>query len=236
MLKDKQHECNRQAAAFGKLLARPMQPHLKSVPIGLQSLSLDSDRDALLYVPKNYQVDKPAPLVLMLHGAGGNANAGLAPFLRQADEAGLILLAPASHLKTWDMLYGEYGADITFINQALTETFSRYAIDPAHIAIEGFSDGASYGLSVGVTNSDLFSRIIAFSPGFMAPKKQLGKPQIFISHGKRDNVLPIARCSRQIVPQLQLAGYDVVYQEFNGFHNVPTAIANSALHWLNHQN
>ncbi len=232
MLKNKQQEQNRQAVAFGKLLARPMQPQQKSAQVGLQSLSLDGNRDALLYVPKSYQADKPAPLVLMLHGAGGDAPGGLAPFLQQADDAGLILLAPASRLKTWDMLYGEYDADIAFINQALILTFSHYAVDPAQIAVEGFSDGASYALSVGITNGDFFSHIIAFSPGFMRPQKQQGKPQIFISHGKWDNVLPINRCSRKIVPQLQHANYDVVYQEFDGFHTVPTGIANSALEWF----
>ncbi|MBW4564982.1 MAG: phospholipase [Mojavia pulchra JT2-VF2] len=232
MLKDKQQEQNRRAAALGKLLARPMQPQQKSTTVGLQSLGLDSERDALLYVPKSYQADKPAPLIVMLHGAGGDARGGLTPFLHQADDAGLILLAPASRLKTWDMLYGEYGADIAFINQALMQTFNRYAVDPAHIAVEGFSDGASYALSVGITNGDLFSHIIAFSPGFMAPQMQQGKPQIFISHGTWDNVLPIKRCSCKIVPQLQRADYDVVYQEFHGFHTVPTEIANSALKWF----
>ncbi|WP_017314222.1 alpha/beta hydrolase [Mastigocladopsis repens] len=112
------------------------------------------------------------------------------------------------------------------------QTFSRYAVDPAQIAVEGFSDGASYALSVGITNGDLFSHVIAFSPGFMAPKKQHGEPQIFISHGKWDNVLPIDRCSCKIVPQLQRANYDVVYQEFNSFHTVPTGIARSALTWF----
>lgn len=231
MIKDKQQEQNK-ASAFGKLLARPMQPQRKSAPVGLLSFALDGKRDALLYVPKSYQADKPAPLVLMLHGAGGDARGGLAPFLHQADDAGVILLAPASRLKTWDMLYGEYGADIAFINQALLETFNRYAVDPSHIAIEGFSDGASYALSVGITNGDLFSHIIAFSPGFMAPQQHQGKPQIFISHGVWDNILLADYCSRKIVPQLQHANYNVVYQEFNGSHTVPTRIANSALAWF----
>lgn len=31
----------------------------------------------------------------------------------------------------------------------------------------GFSDGASYALSLGLPNGNLFSHIVAFSPGFM---------------------------------------------------------------------
>ncbi|OUL18895.1 phospholipase [Nostoc sp. RF31YmG] len=232
MIKDTQQKQNVQPPYQGRLLARPVQPTLEPTSHGLQTLGLDGDRDALLYIPKSYQVERPAPLVLMLHGAGGNAQGGLSPFLNFADSQGIILLAPASQQTTWDLLHGGYGPDIAFIDQALGQTFSRYAIDPARIAIAGFSDGGSYALSVGITNGDLFSHIIAFSPGFMAPASMHGGSRIFVSHGKWDNVLPIERCSRKIVRQLKDANYDVVYQEFNGIHTVPVKIASSALAWF----
>jgi predicted esterase len=168
----------------------------------------------------------------MLHGAGGNAHQGLALFQHLADASGLILLAPDSRDQTWDIILGGYGSDIAFIDSALEQTFSRYAIDPARIAIAGFSDGASYALGVGITNGDLFTHVIAFSPGFMAPVAQRGEPRLFISHGKWDKVLPIDRCSRKIVPQVQQAGYDVVYQEFDGSHVVPETIARAAVTWF----
>jgi len=84
----------------------------------------------------------------MLHGAGGDARGGLTPFQNLADATGLILLAPASRRQTWDVLVGGYGPDIALIDQALAQTFSHYAVDPTRIAIEGFSDGASYPSSV----------------------------------------------------------------------------------------
>lgn len=220
-----------QAASEGRLLVRPKSP-TGTAKIGLQPLGLDGKRDGFLYVPPTYQAQRPAPMVLMLHGAGSNARNGLAPFRHLADAFGLILLAPDSRYQTWDIIVGGYGADITFIDSALEQTFSRYAVDPARIAIEGFSDGASYALSVGITNGDLFTHVIVFSPGFMIPVEQRGKPSLFISHGKSDNVLPIDRCSRKIVPQLERAGYDLRYQEFNGSHTVPGEIADSALAWF----
>ncbi len=232
MTKDRQKKGGRIAAEEGRLLARPFSQPTGAAPVGLQPLELSADRDALLYVPTGYQASRPAPLVLMLHGAGGDARGGLTPFLRLADAAGLILLAPASREKTWDVITGQYGPDIALIDQALALTFSRYAVDPAHIAIEGFSDGASYALSVGITNGDLFTHVIAFSPGFMAPKRQIGLPRLFVSHGTRDSVLPIDACSRKIVPQVQRAGYDVLYREFDGPHTVPPEIVRSALTWF----
>ena len=83
---------------------------------------------------------------------------------------------PDSRGPPWDVLEGGYGPDVAFLDRALELTFSRCAIDPARIAAEGFSDGASYALSIGITNGDLFSHVIAFSPGFMAPKEPWGKP------------------------------------------------------------
>jgi predicted esterase len=86
-----------------------------------------------------------------------------------ADEAGLVLLAPESRGTTWDVLRGGYGPDVAFIDRALEQTFGRYAVDPRRLAVGGFSDGASYALSLGITNGDLFGHVLAFSPGFMAP-------------------------------------------------------------------
>lgn len=219
------------SAAQGRLLSRPTQSPATGAP-GLHPLGLDGQRDGLIYVPKTYRVTRPVPLVLMLHGAGGDAEGGLKVLQNLADPFNTIVLAVDSRQPTWDILRGSYGRDIAFMDRALAQTFSRYAINSNRVAIAGFSDGASYALSVGITNGDLFSHIIAFSPGFMAPAAQEGRPRLFISHGKGDTVLPIERCSRRIVPQLQQAGYDVQYREFNGPHTVPREITREALNWF----
>jgi phospholipase/carboxylesterase len=127
---------------------------------------------------------------------------------------------------------GGYGPDVAAIDGALEQTFSRYAVDPARVAVAGYSDGASYALSLGVANGDLFTHILAFSPGFMAPAVQTGSPRIFVSHGTRDRWLPIERCSRRIVPQLERAGYEVRYREFEGGHVVPPEIGREAAVWF----
>jgi phospholipase/carboxylesterase len=201
-------------------------------PAGLQPLGLEGARDGLLYVPAGYRAERPAPLALLLHGAGGDARHGLDLLQPLADEAGLLILAPASRGRTWDVLLGGYGPDVAFCERALAGVFGRYAVDPERIAVGGFSDGASYALSLGLTNGDLFTRIIAFSPGFMSPAEQRGLPRLFISHGTRDEVLPIDYCSRRIVPRVRRAGYDLRYREFDGPHTVPPAIAREALDWF----
>lgn len=199
---------------------------------GQQPLNLGSERDGLVYVPAGYRADRPAPLVLLFHGANGRARGGIGLLQPLADAAGLILLAPDARGRTWDAVLDQFGPDIAFIDRALAQLFARYAIDASAVTVGGFSDGASYALSVGLTNGDLFSRVLAFAPGFMAPAERRGLPEVFIAHGTRDEVLPIDRCSRRIVPQLQQDGYQVRYREFDGPHVVLPEIAEEAVGWL----
>lgn len=189
-------------------------------------------RDGVIYVPAGYTPARPAPLVVMLHGAGGSAAGGLRPFEGLANERGFVLLAPESRAMSWDIRWGSFGPDVEFIDRALARVFRACAIDPARIAVEGFSDGASYALALGLANGDLFRRVVAFSPGFLVLSDPVGKPGVFISHGMRDDVLDIDRSSRAIVPRLRRAGYEVRYQEFDGGHRVPPEIATEAATWL----
>lgn len=220
------------AAEKGRLLSRPSKPTKAAAKSGLHSLSIDKNREALLYVPKGYKSEKPAPLALMLHGAGGNAQHGISLLQNFAEETGIVLLAPKSLHASWDVIAVEYGVDVRFIDLALKNVFERYHVDKLRLAVGGFSDGASYALSLGVINGELFSHVIAFSPGFMAPTGQSGKPCFYISHGTEDRVLPIERCSRKLVPQLKRAGYDVLYREFNGPHTIPMDIAQESIRWF----
>jgi predicted esterase len=66
----------------------------------------------------------------------------------------------------------------------------------------------------------------------MVPVGQRDSPRIFVSHGTRDGWLPIDRCSRRIVPQLERAGYEVRYREFEGGHVVPPGIGREATDWF----
>ena len=206
----------------GRLGSRPEQIAVPpSATPGRHPLGLDGQRDGAFLVPGGIDPAKPAPLIVALHGAGGIANHTLDLVAAQAEQHGIIVLAPESRGPTWDVIRGGYGPDVAFIDQALTKIFGLHPVDPARIAVSGFSDGASYALSLGVMNGDLFDHILAFSPGFLVPTTTADTPRIFISHGIHDEVLPIDPCSRRIVPALRRAGYDVDYHEFDGGHVVP---------------
>ena len=104
-------------------------------------------------------------------------------------------------------------------------------IDPTRISSAGFSDGATYALALGRLNGTLFRNIVSFSPGVLIPISPRGVPPIFISHGTRDEILPIDRTSRRFVPELERTGYKVEYHEFDGLHSVPPEIVALAMLW-----
>jgi phospholipase/carboxylesterase len=164
--------------AEGRLQARPTGAASGAAPVGLRELGPGGARAGYLYVPQTYRAGSPAPLAVLLHGAGEDARDGLALLRAQADAAGLILLAPTSHEYTWDILVGRrYGPDVAALDRALEHAFSRCAVDPGRVAVGGYSDGASYALSLGIANGDLFTHVLAFSPGFLAPPGRRGRPR-----------------------------------------------------------
>jgi phospholipase/carboxylesterase len=214
------------------LSARPQgEPRQTPVP-GQQALGLEPVRDTLLYFPPGLEPGQPAPLIVLLHGAGGEAAGGLSLLGGLAEANGIVVAAPSSRDSTWDGVRGAFGPDVLLINRALERIFTLVSVDPRRIAIGGFSDGASYALALGLANGELFSKIVAFSPGFAPPAPRHGKPRIFVSHGDADSVLPIDRTSRRLVPALKADGYDVTYREFQGPHTVPPPITQDAVDWL----
>lgn len=62
----------------------------------------------------------------------------------------------------------QYGPDLLYIRNALTTTLKRYNINRSKVALAGFSDGATYALSLG-TSGGPFNYVIAFSPGGYVP-------------------------------------------------------------------
>ncbi len=172
---------------------------------------------------------EPRPLLVFFHGAGGSARAGLALVGDAATERGVLLLATTSAAATWDLLVGDLGRDVALLDAALAEVAAGARV--RRVAAGGFSDGASYALSLGIANGDLFDAVLAFSPGFAAPPARVGSPRIWITHGTGDRVLPVDRCGRRVSRQLAAAGHAVTYEAFDGGHVVPADRLAAGLDW-----
>ena len=214
--------------------ARPA-PHLEARPRADVTTSLPQGITALHNGAYAYRPAKtgagPLPLLVLLHGAGGSARRFLETFRGEADRGGYLLLSLQSEAVTWDLIVdaagkrggkGEpgFGGDIARSDQLLLDLFRRVAIDPRRIVLAGFSDGASYALSLGLANPKLFHGIIAMSPGFfVAPPAFDPKQRVFITHGRRDEILPFAQ-ARRIADLLETTGVALRFKPFDGPHSV----------------
>lgn len=224
-------------APGGEITARVSAPTQPSSQHGLQRI----EGGAQLYVPDSISPDRPAPFILLLHGAGGRGENMIRRFRDEADKRGIILLAPDSADRTWDVMASmgdnpgrmpSYGRDPARIDAVLKEAFARCNIDPRKVAIAGFSDGAGYALSLGAENAPLFRHVMAFSAGVLMPFSAEGKTRVFISHGTKDRIIPIDSPRNDIIPALRSAGFDVEVHEFDGGHEIPPEIMKQALDWF----
>lgn len=221
----------------GRLVAQPGRLLLPGIRRGV--FTLGPPPQPLAYVPRAVDPLKPAPLILLLHGAGQQARGILDRMAPAADRRGAIILAPQSEKSTWDVIrsFGSgggpaFGADTARVNDSLAALFAQFTVDPAHIAIAGFSDGASYALSLGPRNQQLFTHIMAFSPGGVAPFSDPAKAKVFISHGTQDQILAYPNTAEGIVPGFKSAGFAVEFVTFDGPHQFREPEIAKAMDWF----
>jgi predicted esterase len=201
-------------------------------PVGQSPLGLSDDgRDGVLYVPKRYRDDVPAPLLVMLHGFAGWADEMKSTFAL-AEEFGVVVIAPESRALTWGQAAPGFDVDVKYIGAAYRKVTGLVNIDPDRVALAGRSDGAGYALSMGLAYGDIFNHVIVFSGGMMNPIRRKGRPKIFIAHGTNDQQMPIVLTGRKYAAVLEEEGYEVVYREYEGGHGTPPAIAREAFAWL----
>jgi phospholipase/carboxylesterase len=174
------------------------------------------ERGFAFYVPERYDARADWPLVVALHGGGGNGREFLWTWLREARSRGFLLLAPSSAGSTWSMT----GPDVDAVRLArlLDWLGERWRIDRARMLVTGLSDGATYALLRGLAADSPFSAIAA-GAGVLHPAnlangnlvRARGKP-VYLVHGALDWLFPVvlARTARDL---LRRAGAALTYEE-----------------------
>ena len=212
-------------------------PVLQAKPAAVQ-MALKAGRtrltnQALAYVPNG--VAGPAPLIVLLRGGATDADEFLDQFRSEADRRGAILVALEPAGATWSLKddgHGgaDFGSDPAALDAALAALFARAPIDPARIVILGHSDGASYAISLGLSNPHPFKGIVAMSPGMAwRPPAVDASQRIFITHGMRDTTLPFKNTRDTIVPGLEAGGLKVQTHWFNAGHDVNRLMVSEGL-------
>lgn len=220
-----------QGPLTGRLSFRPgAAPVAGALPAGRHELAFDDNgREAVLVVPDGLDTDAPLPLLVMFHGAGGEANRVLPHLVPHARARRFLLLAPQSMFPTWDVVIGGHGPDLQRLDRALSTVAAHFRLDPARLAFAGFSDGGSYALSLGLTNGDVASHVIGLSAGFMNTFSQAGAPRVFLGHGRADRQLPIESSAHAHAKRLLDSGYDLTLQPFDGDHVIVPWVVGRAI-------
>lgn len=221
-------------ALTGRMNFRPgaAAPAAEPLPPGRHGLSFAEGREAVLVVPEGLPVDAPVPLLVMFHGAGGEANRVLPHFVAHARARRFLLLAPQSMYPTWDIVIGGHGPDLERLDAALSRVAEHFPLDPARLAFAGFSDGGSYALSLGLTNGDVASHVIGLSAGFMNTFTQAGTPKVFLAHGRSDSQLPIETSAHTNARRMLESGYDLTLQPFDGDHVIVPWVVGRAVEFF----
>lgn len=192
-------------------------------------LGLPDERDTLLIVPEGLDTSKPVKLLVMFHGASGWAEKVLPFFREHAEKNKFLLMIPQSTYITWDLTVGGNGPDLEKLDKALHKVNSHFNLDRNHFGFCGFSDGASYSLSIGLSNGETVSHVIAMSGGFMNLYVPRGRPLVFIAHSPEDEQLPMDTSGLYHYNELKKVGYDVEFFEFHGNHVIHPHVVEKAM-------
>ncbi|MGE3537723.1 MAG: dienelactone hydrolase family protein [Candidatus Tectimicrobiota bacterium] len=197
--------------------------------VGIQRYDVAGPRGAYTcYVPEAYRADRLWPLLLALHGAGGNDEDFLWTWLKHAKSRGYILVSAKSFGPTW------YPWDAQSLLLMLEAVQARYHVDPQRILLTGLSDGGSFSYDVGFAFPERF-RALAVVAGILRPHERVQQAPalpVYIVHGERDQIFPVAYV-RLVVEQLRQWGHQVTYRELPGFgHAYPPGENPAILDWF----
>lgn len=173
-------------------------------------------REYRVYVPKGHDVSRPAPLVLMFHGGGGNSRSTMKEtgWAATADAQGFVVAFPdgirqdpsspprfRGNGQSWNdgstrtslVAVAQGVDDVAYVRALLAHLKARVAVDPRRIYATGFSNGASMTFRLGHELSDVFAAIAPVAgcdwPGQPAPTRAL--PLLVIT-GDADPLNPVA--------------------------------------------
>ena len=170
---------------------------------------------AVVYTPSD--TSRRYPLLLVLHGAGINdesawvltdpkgEHAGLAPSLLRTGQApaelaeNFVVVAPYSAGK--HSFYDDSRSKLLqFLNWFLSTT--DYPLDPAKIALFGFSDGATVAIELATTGR--FQSVVIAAYGFSGEKLPLRALEllrdlpVWVFHSADDVIFPVAYSDRLV--------------------------------------
>ncbi len=209
---------------------------------------------AVLLTPDEIDDDRTYPLITVLHGAGRQDEMLLKGCQGEPERRQAFFLIPRSLHMTWDLIaLGVSGGaaldpaagsptserpDLDFLEYAYDLIWRRFPVDPERQGLLGYSDGASYGLSLGLSNPDIFRAVMAWAAGFLAIDgnaipEGARKPPIYLEYGTHDELFDFDQVAKPMRHNLLELGYEVSFHADQGGRHWPSStFQDEALDWF----
>lgn len=157
-------------------------------------------REYLLGTPT--RIERPVPLVIALHGGGGNAKTMTPRWLDTARREGFAVAFPGGVGRTANM--GTWNAegccgyamtsssdDIAFIAAMIDDISRTHRIDPARIYVTGLSNGGMLTYRIGAALAPRIAAIAVVSGAMFGGEPAPSTPlPVLIMHGAQDDIVP----------------------------------------------
>lgn len=172
------------------------------------------------FLPSTYDASRRWPLVVALHGMGGDENSFFNAYdngalKRLAESRGYIVVCPKGRQPT-SMYFGPAEKDVLDV---ISEMKREFAIDDDRVYLFGHSMGGYGSWSVSVNNPDLFAAIGPIAGGgtplVTGRLKAIAHIPWFVVHGDADPTVPVDE-SRKMVKLGQDLGIKIKYIEVPG--------------------
>jgi len=136
---------------------------LKTAAQKIAELQSTSNTLPITYTPKGYNKNEALPLIVILHGYGGNPKGIIEVYKPLAEARNAILLScRASEIETENSFYWDYDNKeaLTFLRRQIESAIKKFSIDKGKVILTGFSQGGYLTYDFGLKNADLFTGFI----------------------------------------------------------------------------
>lgn len=162
-------------------------------------------RSALVHLPASYDSSEHLPLVLVLHGGGGNFNYAvkMTGMSAKADKERFIVAYPNGtgkygwFVRTWNAGdccgYAQKHKidDLSFFRALIRHLAGKYSIDQSRVYLAGFSNGAMMTYQLGCELSEQIAAIAVVGGSMTGRERAPSRPlPVIIFHGSNDDHVP----------------------------------------------
>ena len=236
---------------------------LKRIPVWEENLGetlfvKTSKLEALrVKLPDQFDPSRKYPLLIGLHGNGGNSEQLLAAMNNVLKKEPLILAAPQGAYANFPLLFGPHFSweiqtrdrelwklgdplAVENVGHAIRVLKEKYPVSEVYVL--GFSQGAAYAFLSGFLLPGQVTGIVSIGGLFPETDTDFSilkeadiasgkKIRVFIAQGSHDPAIPVGLGARTTV-KLKKYGFDVVYREYEGGHEISPDVLREIYSWM----